>query len=117
MNKVSRELKALGVPVLLTVQVDSVGRNDGLVPSNVRKAVNFYQREGLFIRGEKNFRAEDPAKTQIIGSFQYSYRGKKIDTSFLPWYQRVFLDVHSKMDSDPEMWGKVEEIILAEIRR
>jgi len=116
-NKVARELKVMGVPVLLTVQVDSVGRGDGLVPSNVTRAANFYQRDGFFIRGEKNFRAEDPTKTTILGNFEYSYRGKKINVSHLPWYQRTFLTAHAKMDSDPQMWEKVEAMILGGIRK
>lgn len=116
-NKLSHQLAAMGVPVLLLVQVDSVGRRDGLVPANVAKAANFYQREGFFVRGERNFRAADPQKTKILGCFEYSSRGKKIDISKSPWVQRTFMTAHTKMDSDPEMWAKVEAILLEEIRK
>ena len=45
------ELKEIGVPVLLTIQVDSVGRKDRIIPSNVARAINFYQHDGnLFVR-------------------------------------------------------------------
>jgi len=38
-----------GIPVLLTVQVDSVskGQDDKLIPANVAQAINFYQIDGL----------------------------------------------------------------------
>jgi len=40
--------------VLLTVQVDSVnkvGQNDEVIPANVARAANFYQRNGM-LHGE-----------------------------------------------------------------
>jgi len=48
--KLARQLKELGVPVLLTVQVDSVGRGDGTIPANVTRAANLFQRNGRLIR-------------------------------------------------------------------
>ena len=39
--KLARQLKEMGVPVLLTVQVDSVGKDDQVIPSNVARAANF----------------------------------------------------------------------------
>ena len=44
--ELARELEGEKIPVLLTIQVDSVpkrGQNDRLIPSNVAEAVNFYQ--------------------------------------------------------------------------
>ncbi len=46
----ARELGREGIPVLLTVQVDSVskpGQNDKVIPANVAEAANFYQPNGL----------------------------------------------------------------------
>ena len=40
--KFARELNELGVPIELTVQIDSVGRDDALIPANVRSAANLY---------------------------------------------------------------------------
>ena len=40
----ARDLQRVGIPVLLTVQVDSVEKvneNDGMIPPNVHEAVNF----------------------------------------------------------------------------
>jgi hypothetical protein len=72
--KLARELEVMGVPVLLTVQVDSVGRGDGIIPANVARAANLFQRNGLFIRGEPKIRAQDPSRTTIIGNNAISAR-------------------------------------------
>lgn len=115
--KFARELKKLGVPVMLTVQVDSVGLGDTVIPSNVARAANLYQRDGLFVRGEPRIRAEDPTKTEILGNFQFSYRGKRVDLSKLPWHQKIFRTAHSKMDLDPEVWLKAEGMILGVVEK
>lgn len=115
-NKCSRELEALGVPVLLSVQVDSVGHGDGLVPANVRRAVNFYQKnDPFFIRGEDAFRAADPQKTEILGNFRWNYSRKKVDLSDGHWYQKILRNAHVKMEQDPELWDAVEPYILREV--
>src|SRR5207247_2640617 len=41
--KLARQLKKMDVPVLLTVQVDSIGRGDRMTPSNVARAANLFQ--------------------------------------------------------------------------
>ncbi|MBI3663569.1 MAG: hypothetical protein HY234_11050 [Acidobacteria bacterium] len=116
-NKLCKELRPLGVPVLLAVQIDSVGVDDAEVPSNVRRAVNFFQRDDyFFIRGERELRAEDAAQTEILGNYQYKYRGKKVDLSDGRWYQKIFRNAHVKMEQDPDVWAKVEELISAEIQ-
>lgn len=113
--KLSRQLKKMNVPVLLTIQIDSVGRGDGLVPSNVRRAANMYQSNGLIIRGEKYIRPEDPDKTTIIGNFKFDYRNRKVDMSDASWFKKLFQSAHTKMEYDHEVWAKVEEMILSEI--
>jgi hypothetical protein len=110
--KFARQLKELGVPVLLAVQVDSVGRGDKLIPSNVRRAANLFQRDGLIIKGEREIRAEDPGKTTIVGNFKFDYDGKKVDLSEVSWLKRLFQAAHTKMDHDPEVWALVERLIL-----
>ena len=110
--KLARQLKEMGVPVLLTVQVDSVGRDDKVIPSNVARAANLFQRDGLIIKGERDIRPEEPGKTTIIGNFKFDYGGKKIDLSEVSWLKRLFQAAHTKMDHDPEVWALVERIIL-----
>jgi hypothetical protein len=106
------------VPVLLAVQMDSVGVDDAEVPSNVRRAVNFFQRDDyFFIRGERELRAEDASRTEILGNYRFKYRGKKVDLSDGRWYQKIFRNAHVKMEQDPDVWAQVEAIILEEIRK
>ena len=115
--KLARELERMGAPVLLTVQVDSVGRGDRIIPANVARAANLFQRNGLFIHGEPKIRAQDPSRTTIIGNFEFDYRNKKIDLSEESRMKRLFRVAHTKMDFDPAVWSLVEEFIVKEIKR
>ena len=110
--KFARQLDRLGVPVLLTIQVDSVGRGDALIPPNVRAAANLYQDNGTIIRGEAPIRAADAGRTRILGNFRFDYSNLDIDLSHLPWYKTIARRAHAKMDRDPRVWRKVEELIL-----
>lgn len=110
--KFARQLDALNVPILLTVQVDSVGRGDGMIPPNVRSAANIYQDNGRLIRGEAPIRAVDPTRTKILGNFRFDYADSPIDVSDLPWYKTLARIAHAKMDRDPKVWNKVEALIL-----
>src|SRR5687768_4846317 len=110
--KFARELDAMGVPILLTVQVDSVGRNDAVIPPNVARAANLFQRDGFTIRGEREIRAADPRSTTILGNYRFTYRGKRIDLSEVSWFKRLLQRAHTKMDFDPEVWALVEKMIL-----
>src|SRR2546426_489342 len=108
----ARQLKKMNVPVLLTVQIDSVGGRDKVIPPNVAYAANLFQRNGLLIRGEPQIVPEDPVKTTIIGNFEFDYIQKKIDVSQVPWHKRIFRVAHNQIEHDPEVWAKVEELIL-----
>ena len=113
----ARELAKLGVPVALTVQVDSVGLADAVIPPNVARAANLFQHEGRFIRGRSKIRAADPQKTEILGNFLYTYNGKYVDLSDVPWYHMLLPTVHMKMERDPAVWSRVESLILNEIHQ
>jgi hypothetical protein len=113
--KLARELEATGISVLLTVQIDSVGRGDEVVPPNVARAANLFQRNGFLIHGEPAIRAENPERTKILGNFEFDYSKKKIDLSQTTWIRRLGRTAHTKMEFDPEVWEKVEGIILQEL--
>ncbi len=115
--KFARQLKVAGIPVMLTIQVDAVGLDDDVIPSNVAAAASLFQRNGVFIHGPRHIRAEDPQTTEIIGNFQYDYRGSPIDISDLAWHKKAFRDSHVRMDRDPAVWNKVEELILVALAR
>lgn len=108
--KLARELETYEIPVRLTVQVDSVGRGDVDIPRNVREAVNFYQREGLVVRGESHIRAIDSKRTRILGNFEYSTKGKQVDG---PWIRRTLGGAHTRMELDPGLWREVQDLILS----
>ena len=62
----ARKLEKDGIPVLLTVQVDSVSKiheNDAIIPANVVQAANFYQTNGR-LHGQTGIRAADPTANQ-----------------------------------------------------
>jgi hypothetical protein len=113
--KFARQLAEIDVPVLMTVQVDSVGRDDELVPANVRVAANFYQDNGPFIRGARNIRASNPQHTKILFNRRFDYRNRQIELEDVAWYKKVLRSAHVKMDNDPEVWNEVERLILQEV--
>ena len=109
----ARSLGKAGIPVLLTVQVDSVtklGQDDESIPSNVARAINFYQRHGL-LRGRARIRATDTSRTQILGNLQYDYKNSPVNLEGFPWYARLFMRPHIEIESDPRVWGQVEALI------
>jgi hypothetical protein len=109
----ARVLQKEGIPVLLTVQVDSIakpGQDDESIPANVAQAINFYQRRGL-LRGRARIRAADATRTQILGNFQFDYSTHSIDCAGYPWYARAFMKPHIEIESDPSVWRQVESLI------
>jgi hypothetical protein len=113
----ARELGREGIPVLLTIQVDSVskpGENDKLIPANVAEAANFYQLNGL-LHGETRIRAADPERTRIIGNFRFDYKANPLDCKEYPWYDRIFMKAHTEIECDPIVWNQVESLIEAKL--
>jgi hypothetical protein len=112
--KLARELERDGIPVLLTVQVDSVGRQNNVVPANVARAVNFYQPHGL-VHGRAVIRAADPSRTEILGNIEVDYENHALDCKGYPWYERLFTKSHMEIGCDPSVWSQVELLIRAEL--
>jgi len=113
----ARALAKDGIPVLLTIQVDSVskrGINDTTIPGNVAEAANFYQPHGL-IHGDHDIRAADPAHTRIIGNFLFDYKASSLKCSQYPWYDRIFVKAHTQIECDPTIWTRVEDLIRLQL--
>jgi hypothetical protein len=108
----ARDLEELGIHVLLTVQVDSVGFHDQVIPPNVLAAANFYQHDPLTIQGRRNIRAADPGKTRILGNFGASYPLHPSRDTDMSWVRRTFGGSHAKMERDPKIWNQVGQFIL-----
>jgi hypothetical protein len=113
----ARDLESDGIPVLLTVQVDSIakgGQNDGLIPGNVAQAVNFYQDKG-FLRGQRQIRAADASHTQILGNFRMDYTANPIACPQYPWYDRILMRSHIEIECDPTVWQRIEGMIREQL--
>jgi hypothetical protein len=68
MLKVARDLRDKGIPVELTVQLDSVGITDYTVPSNVKRSAIFHARDLLMLLTTKSIRMEDPQRTKLVAN-------------------------------------------------
>lgn len=114
----ARELGEEGIPVMLLVSIDSYGHGASLVSPNVSAALNIYQRDHLFIKGEGDFAAEDPARTRILGNHRLYYRGIGVedlgvqDYADEPWIRRVFIGSHLKIEYDRRVRNMVREAVL-----
>jgi hypothetical protein len=107
------ELQKDGIPVLLTIQVDSIekhGQDDAVIPANVERAVNFYQPDGV-LHGRPEIHAANPERTQILGNFRYSYKDAPAECSVYPWFERVFIKTHIAIECDPVLWQRIEGLI------
>jgi hypothetical protein len=113
----ANQLNRDGVPVLLTIQVDSVaksGEDDSVIPANVAQAINFYQSDGL-LRGRPAIRAADPERTRILGNFRQDYAAKPIRCDAYPWWDRIFMKSHIEIECDPRVWKQVELLIRSKL--
>jgi pimeloyl-ACP methyl ester carboxylesterase len=113
----ARELDRVGIPVLLTVQVDSVAKlwqRDGVIPDNVAEAVNFYQPHGM-VHGRSEIKAENGSKTQILGNFRFDYRQTPVHCDGTSWFDRTFMPSHMQSQCDPRLWNQVEQLMRQRI--
>ena len=113
----ARQLERKGVPMLLTIQVDSVHKpthQDVVIPPNVRNAVNFYQTKGL-IHGRSSIRAADASRTNIIGNFQMTYQDRRINCDNYPWIARHLNKPHHEIENDPLVWEQIASMIDSEL--
>jgi pimeloyl-ACP methyl ester carboxylesterase len=115
--ELARRLDQDGVPVLLTIQVDSVhkpGEDDSTIPANVEQAVNFYQTDGL-LHGRPEIRAADAARTQILGNFRSSYKSNAPVCQGYPLLASIFEKPHIEIECDPNVWNQVGSLIRSKL--
>jgi hypothetical protein len=109
----ARDLRRKGVPVLLTVQVDSVAKawqNDAVIPDNVAEAINFYQPHGL-IHGRSQITAANPYRTEILGNYRMDYKKDPVQCPEASWFDRVFTPGHMQSECDPNLWSQIENMM------
>jgi pimeloyl-ACP methyl ester carboxylesterase len=116
--KLARQLGAAGIPVLLTIQIDSVAKfheDDSIIPSNVEAAANFYQPYGR-LHGRAEIRAADPLRTRIIGNYRFDYKTKPVSCyGDYPWWDRYLTKAHTEIECDPQVWNQVESLIRSSL--
>jgi hypothetical protein len=113
----ARRLNEMHIPVLLTIQVDSVEKSnedDHTIPPNVREAVNFYQTQGL-LHGRSAIAAMDPKQTTILGNYETSYKNHPVSCADFPWFARMFMKPHIEIENDPSVWTRIEALIRTQM--
>lgn len=113
----ARRLEKDGIPVLLTIQVDSVqkpGEDDSLIPANVAQAINFYQIDGL-LHGRPQIRPEDSSRTQILGNFRLTYKSHALTCTGYPLMASIFEKPHIEIECDPRVWNQVGTLIRSKL--
>ena len=113
----SRELNRAGIPVLLTVQVDSIAKpwqSDAVIPRNVATAVNFYQPHGL-LHGRAQITAADDSTTRILGNYRFDYQKQPVKCEGTTWFDRTFTPSHMQSQCDPRLWTQVEDLMLQQM--
>jgi pimeloyl-ACP methyl ester carboxylesterase len=115
--ELARRLQKVGIPVLLTIQIDSVKHwyvDDSVIPANVEKAANFYQNNGM-LRGRAKISAADPAHTNILGNYRFDYVKNPVACQGYPFWDRWFSKTHMEIECDPKVWKEVESLIRSEL--
>lgn len=113
-GKFARELKKENLEISLAVYIDAFSWRNPRVPDNVRYAVNFYQRAGLFrglpFRGKSKLIANNPQTTHIFGSYRIQPQ-----TDFWGWswdlFQPLLYRHHHRISHDPRLQQYLLEIV------
>jgi hypothetical protein len=112
------DLERRGIPILLTIQVDSVNKgwgHDCVIPANVARATDFYQTRGL-LHGCRAIHAEDSRRTKITGSYEFEYTEQPIGCRSYSWFNRHFFITHNAIGCDARVWSQVEDEIQAQLQ-
>jgi hypothetical protein len=106
-------LQQLGIPVLLTIQLDIISKfhqKPTLIPANVVKAINLYQPSGA-LHGRPQIVAADSARTAILGNIRMEYGYKAVNCNNYNWFVRTFNRPHHEIENDPHVWDQVAGLI------
>jgi hypothetical protein len=116
--RLAEDLDRRGIPILLTIQVDSVNKgwgHDCVIPANVARATDFYQTRGV-LHGCPAIRAEDSHRTQITGNYEYEYTEQPAACRSYSWFNRHFFTTHNAIGCDTRVWSRVEDEIQAQLQ-
>jgi hypothetical protein len=113
----ARELGQMGIPVALTIQVDTIGKPGHkalAISPNVATAINFYQAGGP-LHGQPVIVAADPARTKILGNFLMTYENRPINCDNYSWYSRLFNKPHHEIENDLRVWDQLATLINSDL--
>lgn len=116
--RLAEDLERRGIPVRLTIQVDSVNKGWGhgcIIPANVVEATDFYQTRGV-LHGCRAIRAEDSKRTRITGNYEYEYTEQPVGCRSYSWFNRHVFMTHNAIGCDARVWSRVEDEIQAQLR-
>jgi pimeloyl-ACP methyl ester carboxylesterase len=115
----ARELGQIGIPVALTIQVDTIGKPGHKVSPispNVASAINFYQhQQSGFLHGQSEIIAADPARTKILGNILMTYEGRPINCDNYSWYSRTLNRPHHLIENDFRVWDQLASLINTDL--
>jgi len=115
----ARELGRLGIPVTLTIQVDTIhkpGHQVSAISPNVATAINFYQTKGP-LHGQPEITATDPARTKILGNIRMTYEDRPINCDNYSWYSRTLNKPHHEIENDFRVWDQLASLIDSDLPR
>ena len=104
----ARDLDKMGIPVALTIQVDTIGKplhKPATISPNVATAINFYQPRGP-LHGQPQIIAADPAHTKILGNIRMTYEDRPINCDNYSWYSRTLNKPHHEIENDFRVWDR-----------
>jgi len=113
----ARQLAKMGVPVALTIQIDTIGKplhKTAAISPNVASAINFYQARG-FLHGQPEIVAADPTHTKILGNVRMTYEGRPINCDNYSWYARTFNKPHHEIENDLRLWNELASLINTDL--
>jgi len=113
----ARELGQMGVPVALTIQIDTIakpGHKASAISPNVARAINFYQTRGP-LHGAPEIVAVDPARTAVLGNIRMTYENRPINCDNYSWYSRTLNKPHHEIENDFRVWDEVASLIDADL--
>jgi hypothetical protein len=113
----ARELGQLGIPVALTIQIDTIakpGRPSAVISPNVATAINFYQTQGP-LHGQPEILAVDPSRTKILGNLRMTYEDRPINCDNYSWYSRTLNKPHHEIENDFRVWDQMASLINSDL--
>lgn len=113
----ARALGAEGIEIALAVYIDAFSLRNPRVPSNVRYAVNLYQRVGIFrgfpLRGKSKLILESPESTVVLANLRITP-----DTDHFGWnwniVQPLLYRHHHRMGHDVRLQQFLLDLIALE---